>query len=139
MRGSTALLPVDFGRDSLLQDACDYFGTIFAKLNGTDPWRKGDKKRGQYKFNKLVRKALTRFKAARSLHLQKMCKAELDLVLRAKDLVALARHYERVVLVCKFVACRSEQWTNILIGFFLRSSAPTKFHRRLTPWITCLS
>ena len=86
---------------------CDHFGTIFAKLNGTDPQRKGDKKRGQYKFNKLVRKALTRFEAARSVHLQKLRKAELDLVLRAKDLVA--RHYERVVLVCK-----------LLIGFFLR-------------------
>ena len=30
---------------------CDHFGTIFAKLNGTDPQRKGDKKRGQYKFD----------------------------------------------------------------------------------------
>ena len=47
--------------------------------------RKGDKKRGQYLLNKLVRKVLTRFEAARSVHLQKLCKAEFNLVLRAAN------------------------------------------------------
>ena len=63
-------------------------------------------KRWQYKLNTFVRKALTSFEAARSVHLQKLSKAELDLVLLAKDLVA--RHYERVVLGFKFVACQSD-------------------------------
>lgn len=90
------------------------FGTIFARISGDAEHRKGDKKRGQVKFSRLLKVARSHVKAAES-DLQRAlddaspnliagrrtklaaAHADLELVVLAKNLVA--RHYERIVKV----------------------------------------